>query len=747
MPTVTFNAISAIPRRLFSRQWGLRLKILAWSFIPTFVILLAVATVNFVAYQQVTEELVIGRDRELVRLAATQLANDLNAHVNLLTAVSRTIPDDLPGQRAALEAARNRLAVFDGGVLLINRFGRIVATEPAWPELVGRDRTYYDYFHEVMNTGQPVFSQVWDDGPGYQRVVAVAVPVADAAGETGGALVGFFRLGEGASNALYSSIVRLHSGEYGSTYLVDRMGMAIFHTSPHRIGQMLASRTAVRALLRGETGAARTYEFFDVELIAAYSPVPGTSWGLASEESWDLLFSSSQGYRRLLLSLLALGMVVPALVVVAGVRRITRPLTALTSGAQQVAAGHFDRIIDVHTGDELEELARQFNQMSARLQESYAHLEQRVADRTRELATLNSIAAVVSRSLDLEDILQAALAETAVAITIDTAEALYLDEEAASFLPVTGWGEAYFAADEIAQLPHNIIQPLLATAAPQAMPAAIFPDEGYRARWQAAGFQQIIQLPLVAKEQVRGLILLGRRTAQGLTPDDVTLLAAIGLQVGVAVENSLLYRQAERLAVLEERQRLSRDLHDSVTQALYSVTLFAGAATRTLAAGDAPTVATYVDQIQEMAQEALKEMRLLIFELRPPVLEQEGLAVALQARLESVEGRAGMQTALVVEGNGRLPAPIENALYRLAQESLNNILKHAQASKVAITLRWDAQHVFLQLTDNGVGFDLAQSGVGLGLPGMAERVAQVGGKLAIISQPGNGTTIQAEVPL
>jgi len=200
-------------------------------------------------------------------------------------------------------------------------------------------------------------------------------------------------------------------------------------------------------------------------------------------------------------------------------------------------------------------------------------------------------------------------------------------------------------------------------------------------------------------------------------------------------------------AVLHERQRLARDLHDAVAQALYSVTLHAEAAARLLAAGDLATTAEYLRELQDAAQEALEEMRRLIFELRPPILEQAGLAAALQARLDAVEGRAKLDTQLIVAGVSDLPAPLEQALYRIAQEALNNILKHARARRVSVALRQSGAQLTFEIADDGVGFDPAVAGQagGLGLRGIAERVAQLGGCLSVQSAPGGGTRIRVEL--
>ncbi|MEZ4720176.1 MAG: sensor histidine kinase, partial [Caldilineaceae bacterium] len=158
-------------------------------------------------------------------------------------------------------------------------------------------------------------------------------------------------------------------------------------------------------------------------------------------------------------------------------------------------------------------------------------------------------------------------------------------------------------------------------------------------------------------------------------------------------------------AVAAERNRLARDLHDSVTQALYSQTLYAEAAVRQLAHGNADRAAAHLRQLRESAQQALREMRLLIFELRPAALEEAGLVAALQARLDAVEARTGMVTVVDAPPDLHLPAEMETGLYWIAQEALNNALKHAQADRIELTLVEAPDRVVLTIADNGVGMD------------------------------------------
>ena len=205
--------------------------------------------------------------------------------------------------------------------------------------------------------------------------------------------------------------------------------------------------------------------------------------------------------------------------------------------------------------------------------------------------------------------------------------------------------------------------------------------------------------------------------------------------------------QAEELATAKERNRLARELHDSVAQTLYGLTLQAEAASRKLNQGQTDEVGNYLREIRESAQQTLQETRLLIFELRPPILEQEGLASALRARLESVESRSGLKTQIDLQELGRFPSGIESGLYGISNEVLNNILKHSHASEVTVSLAKQPGKIVLAISDNGVGFDLASAEHhgGLGLRGMRERAEQIGGDLQVKSGK-NGTQVSVEVP-
>jgi len=258
---------------------------------------------------------------------------------------------------------------------------------------------------------------------------------------------------------------------------------------------------------------------------------------------------------------------------------------------------------------------------------------------------------------------------------------------------------------------------------------------GLRACWSEPVFSE--------SGQVVGTFAMYYRQPRTPSKAELRTIETAAHLVGVAVEHERA-EQARQAALLEERSRLARELHDSVTQSLYSVTLYAEAAARLFAAGDTQTAVEHLHELRDTSKDALREMRLLIYELRPPVLGTGGLAGALQARLDAVEARAGLRTELEVEGIERLPYPVQEELYYIAREALNNLLKHAKARSVNIHLAFRDTLTLLEVCDDGVGFDPdeIQASGGLGIFGMRERAQRIGARLEIRSAPAAGTTVR-----
>lgn len=265
----------------------------------------------------------------------------------------------------------------------------------------------------------------------------------------------------------------------------------------------------------------------------------------------------------------------------------------------------------------------------------------------------------------------------------------------------------------------------------------------------APGAAHLLLVPLTARAETIGLLILA--SDQGERPfntDDQRLAETVAGQIATAITNVRLAEQARRAAMLAERNRVARDLHDSATQALYSLSLLAGGWALTAEQGRLTDVPAKFSQLGGIALQVLKELRLLIYQLRHPELVEVGLIKALEARLAAVEQRASVRTSLEVSGNlTRLSPEHEEQIYAILQEVLNNALQHAQARTVTITVRAEPDQACFTVRDDGVGFDTAQQSAGLGLRSMGERAAAIGARLTLTSHPGEGTLVEVVVPL
>jgi signal transduction histidine kinase len=250
-------------------------------------------------------------------------------------------------------------------------------------------------------------------------------------------------------------------------------------------------------------------------------------------------------------------------------------------------------------------------------------------------------------------------------------------------------------------------------------------------------------VPIKIDAIIFGVFSLEYVEHRSITNQEQRLLEALAQRTAIAIENARLYEQAQELAALEERTRIARDLHDSVTQTLFGTSMFADTAENLLSSGNYDSAAEVIRKLSDTARKALAEMRLLIYELRPPVLEKEGLASALISRLDTVEKRAGIQTELEIEEINGLSQDEEQQIYSIAIEALNNILKHAEAEHVSITLMQKNDQLLLEIEDDGVGFDseAAHESGGLGIHGMHERAARIGAQLDLQSEADHGTRL------
>lgn len=211
--------------------------------------------------------------------------------------------------------------------------------------------------------------------------------------------------------------------------------------------------------------------------------------------------------------------------------------------------------------------------------------------------------------------------------------------------------------------------------------------------------------------------------------------------VAIAIQNAQLFQQAQEVAAYEERQRLARDLHDAVSQTLFSATTIAESLPRLWPRSPEKTMER-IEQVVVLNRAAMAEMRTLLLELRPEAIINTRLDRLLNQLVEVVQGRKRMEAELLIEGtHDSLPPGVHLAMYRIAQESLNNILKHSQATSFTVQLQQQADHVSLRVRDNGRGFDAKQMVSGIGLESMRERAEAIGASLQVVSAPGQGTEV------
>jgi signal transduction histidine kinase len=254
-------------------------------------------------------------------------------------------------------------------------------------------------------------------------------------------------------------------------------------------------------------------------------------------------------------------------------------------------------------------------------------------------------------------------------------------------------------------------------------------------------------LPLKIKGEVVGVLNVESERLNAFDATDMAVLQSLVSQLAVAIENARLYEQARQLAALEERQKLARDLHDSVSQALYGIALGARTA-RTLLDRDPARLADPLDYVLALAEAGLAEMRALIFELRPESLKSEGLVAALTKQADSLRARHRLDVRVQFGPEPAVPLELKEALYRITQEALHNVAKHARASRVDLCLTVTEECLRLEVRDNGVGFDPGAAFPGhLGLKSMRERAERLGGRCLVESAPRQGTRLQVEIPL
>jgi signal transduction histidine kinase/DNA-binding response OmpR family regulator len=546
------------------RRFRLHTKIIVWSFVPTALILLLVALTAYYAYAKVTEEFAVHNGLELARLSANEISSAFEDYRDRLWTVARVpgvFQGDAEQQRAVLEKDSQRLIFFDGGVYLLNHLGIVTATLPHTPDIIGQDWSERSYFTRMFRATEPYLTEIVPDGPGGMEVIVLAVPILGEEDELKGIALGMFRLDANVLSPFYGTLLKLRIGRAGTAYIVDHNNRIVFSSDSDQIGGDFSTHPASEQALVGEIGSSRTDTPDGRDVVLGYAPVPRTAWSLVIEEDWGNLVQPIQRYRGYLIALLVVGVVLPSIVVMVGVRHITGPVHRFIAAAKDIAGGDFKQTIELSTGDELEDLADQFNIMAEQLDDSYASLERRVQERTHELTALNTIAGVVSRSLDLDQILPDALAKTIEVMGMDIGAILRLDNESNSLVIVAdqGLSESFRSVASRMRLDDSVIKMVADTMLPATRVVSDYPPGPVREELEKMGIQLVISIPLLAKDKVLGAINVGSRWTTHPSPEIMAVAASIGQQIGVAMENARLYAQTVEYAREMETARATAE--------------------------------------------------------------------------------------------------------------------------------------------------------------------------------------------
>jgi signal transduction histidine kinase len=601
----------------------------------------------------------------------------------------------------------------------------------------------------------------------------------------------------------------------GTLQILDTQGQVLVSTNPERTLtpstiERITSQLFQDSNTRFEACLGCATNELEKGTIIAFAPLSQVPWGVVIWHDTQDLFAPVRTM-ELQTAVLGLLAILGALgLVMMTTRSVINPVQMLTDATQKIGEDQFDTTTinsvectltttlerkAFRRRDEIGMLTNSFITMCTRLQQSVdeiqtwnRELDARVQARTQQLSILNAVAMTVNQSLNLEDILERALDEVLRLTGIDVV-AIFIQN------PVKGQLElmAYRGLSEKAARLVNQVG-MLDSACGGVMQLGktiVVPDVSAYRRQGAQSLQQervtsLVHVPLMTKGWALGSMCVGTRNDLQFSEEEQKLLEAIGNQIAIAVENARLYADVQRkervrgelfkkalAAQEEERKRIARELHDEVSQSLTALLYEAEGG---LELDDIPAIRAQLQRICDLTQLSLENIHKLMFDLRPSMLDQLGLVPALrwlgETRLEPKGIRLTVNTDsdtnLLNDDESdpqRLPVDIETALYRVVQEAINNIARHAAARNVEIRLNMNNGFTEVSIIDDGIGFDPAEISMetlqeinskdilisentrGLGLLGMQERIELLGGDLDIDSSPDGGTQIHIRVPI
>lgn len=446
---------------------------------------------------------------------------------------------------------------------------------------------------------------------------------------------------------------------------------------------------------------------------------------------------------------------------------LTRPIKHLVEATKAISKGDLNRKAPVWAQDEIGRLAISFNAMTESLAKAHGESEtfqSELVRRNLELAALNTISTELSRSRELGGMMRRSLTKVIESMSLDAGWVSTLIEDGKQATAICHQGLSQEAAEKIAIV--NVSNCACKTAIDKKMPVVVSNaetpcpilneklDNGQRLLSHAA-------VPLISKGKVFGLLHVASSETNLFTAEQINLLGAIGHQMGVAIENARLWEELKRKEEMRghlleetisaqeaERKRIARELHDQTGQLLTSLMV----GLKALEMSNPKETRHKIANLRQLTAQTLDEVHNLALELRPSSLDDLGLISALEQYTREYSSKFGVSADFQAIGfdSRRLPPETEITLYRIVQEALTNVAKHAEATKVSVLLEARGPSIVAIVEDDGKGFDVHKKSTAkerLGLYGMYERAELIDARLTIESRPGKGTTVFVEVPL
>lgn len=586
-------------------------------------------------------------------------------------------------------------------------------------------------------------------------------------------------------------------GQTGNTMLYEQNGTIYFHADTELVGKDIADLTLNNIVFRdilinGYKGEAAGY--YDQEdasgnIRAKYVycvPIQGTPYIIAATtfidefsrpaaETESRITEAVLATTRYIESQMALAqwtfivIIICMLIIIVIIgtymaRSITEPVRALTKGIGTIAQGNLDYKIEIKTGDEIEQLSKQFNIMTSALKESYSDLEQKVGARTKELSqrahqlfTINEISRKISSIINLEELLPFVANLLRQTFEYDNVNIFLFEPDSGKLvlreICISGY-KGVIPLEVPLELGDEGMVAWVAKTGEPLLVNDVSNEPKYIVVEELKDTKSELAVPVKIGTKILGVLDIESNDLNAFSEADLSTAQTLADQLAIAIDNARLYKQTGQIAVMEERNRLAREIHDTLAQGFTGIILQLEAAEQALENTRVEDVLAHLNRARSLARGSLSEARRSVWNLRPEALEKLKLADAIRQEVAKFSQSSNVEAKVDVTGEIHdLHQEQETTLLRVCQEALTNVRKHAKASEITVNLNYDKSAVTLAVSDNGKGFPSKDKAVkssknkGFGLISMRERVINAGGRFDVQSETGKGTVITVTIPV